>query len=47
MSIVSITFFALTGTIGFYACYIFVRKASGLQEGWGQGTHGFVLACCC
>jgi hypothetical protein len=25
MSIVSITFFALTGTIGFYACLIFVR----------------------
>ncbi|GAB4822112.1 hypothetical protein N2152v2_009158 [Parachlorella kessleri] len=26
MSIVSITFFALTGTIGFYSTYIFVRK---------------------
>ena len=26
MTIVSMAFFALTGTIGFYACYIFVRK---------------------
>ncbi|KAK9802909.1 hypothetical protein WJX73_005351 [Symbiochloris irregularis] len=26
MAIVSISFFCLTGTIGFYACYMFVRK---------------------
>jgi transmembrane 9 superfamily protein 2/4 len=26
MFIVSYSFFCLTGTIGFYACYIFVRK---------------------
>ena len=26
MSIVSYGFFCLTGTIGFYACYIFVRQ---------------------
>jgi transmembrane 9 superfamily protein 2/4 len=26
MAMVSIAFFCLTGTIGFYACYIFVRK---------------------
>lgn len=26
MTMVSVSFFALTGTIGFYACYIFVRR---------------------
>ena len=26
MFMVSYSFFCLTGTIGFYACYIFVRK---------------------
>ena len=26
MAIVSYAFFCLTGTIGFYACYLFVRK---------------------
>jgi len=26
MAIVSYSFFCLTGAIGFYACYIFVRK---------------------
>lgn len=29
MSIVSLSFFALTGTAGFYACYVFVRKIYG------------------
>jgi transmembrane 9 superfamily protein 2/4 len=29
MSMVSIGFFCLTGTMGFYACYIFVRQIYG------------------
>ena len=29
MSIVSLSFFALTGTVGFYACHTFVRKIYG------------------
>ena len=29
MTIVSYGFFCLTGTIGFYACYMFVRQIYG------------------
>ena len=47
MSIVSYGFFCLTGTIGFYACYIFVRQIySAVKVSSATNQYCAAPGCC-